>query len=72
MGRSTWVFYCLFIVYDPSQNDVSSFMSVFGVGENGKIQLDKLEELAVKYLCGEDVLKVQNYNPENKDDQENK
>jgi hypothetical protein len=45
-----------YVAYDPSSTDVFSFMSVFGADESGKIELDKLQELAVKYLCGEEAL----------------
>lgn len=36
-------------------------MEVFGIDkESKKISLDKMEEMAVKYLCGEESLSMKN------------
>ena len=42
--------------YKPDEEDVFSFMNVFDSNNDGKIELKDIEQLAVKYLCGEDAL----------------
>jgi hypothetical protein len=42
--------------YDPNEHDVSSFISVFDTNNQGSIQLQDLEQMAVKYLCGSEAL----------------